>query len=538
MKKITVFILIVSFFIGFLPAYAQTVAPAFVEMVNTTNTSVPAPSYESSNISEASEGHTSTPTPTQDVTVFFKADTSVTDTNSLVASIGADKTWAVFPGQGFNAHLSQQEIDALSKNPAVATVEPVRTIEVSDENVNRIVGAQNAWTRQVNGVPMNGSGQTICIVDTGVDFTHPSLTHANILGHNLDCFNSVNGNCVDNGVTDQNGHGTHVAGIAAANGAVVGVAPGANVISMKVFNGSSGNLDTPFPIQNAVNWCRNHANQYNISAISMSLGAQIAYRAPPAPTTCDDISYFNTINAEINAASNLNVSVTAASGNQGASNTINWPACLNRVIAVGATNMDDTLASYSNYDSLVKLFAPGTGVVSTALNGGTMTQTGTSMATPAVAASIAILNQYFQASGEGIRTHTPESNETLLYTNGFHFSPSIDASRINVDSALLSVDHIAPQVMASTSAATIHVQQSVTYSCSATDWQLSNITLNVHGASNRINFQSSAPVTGTLGAYSASFTLPKVSTYNFTCTVSDTHGNVTTSPVSQVTVTG
>lgn len=208
------------------------------------------------------------------------------------------------------------------------------------------------------------SSVTIAIVDTGIDLTHPDL--AGKLAGGIDI---VNG---DSTPQDDNGHGTHVAGIAAAlsnNGAgVAGVSWGARLMPIKVLN-AAGN-GTYAGVADGIIWAADHGAQI----INLSLGGSNS-----SQVLQDAVDY----------AVSQGVIIVAASGNTG-SNFVLYPAHYSNVIAVAATDSSNARASFSNYGPEVDLSAPGASIYST-VPGGYGYLNGTSMATPYVSGLAAIL---------------------------------------------------------------------------------------------------------------------------------------------------
>ena len=205
-----------------------------------------------------------------------------------------------------------------------------------------------------------------------------------------DCYSSTK--CTDGAGVDGNGHGTHVAGIAAAidNGfGVVGVAPGARLWSVRVLgNDGSGTLSG---LVSGIDWVTAHADTIDVANISI---------------TCDCIS--TAIDTALSRANAAGVTIAVAAGNSstdaGNFSISNSPAVLtvsaltdyNGVSGGGAPatcrpGVDDQLADYSNFGAVVDLAAPGTCITSTWLGGGYNTISGTSMASPHVAGAAALL---------------------------------------------------------------------------------------------------------------------------------------------------
>jgi aqualysin 1 len=170
--------------------------------------------------------------------------------------------------------------------------------------------------------------------------------------------------------SDCNGHGTHVAGTVAGRDNtvdVVGVAPGAPLIGVKVL-GCGGSGSTSGVIK-GVDWVT--ANAQKPAVANLSLGGS-------ASQALDDA---------VKRSANSGVFYAVAAGNSGASACNYSPARAgagsnNGVMTIAATDSSDREASWSNYGSCVDVWAPGVSILSTRLNGGTTTMSGTSMASP------------------------------------------------------------------------------------------------------------------------------------------------------------
>jgi len=256
----------------------------------------------------------------------------------------------------------------------------------------------------------NGSGAVVAVLDTGI--TSHSDLNANVLpGYDfiVDTFVSNDGNGRDADPSDpgdayaanecgsgipassSSWHGTHVAGTIAAvtnnSKGVAGIAYGAKVVPVRVL-GKCGGYDSD--IADAIIWASGGtvsgvpANPNPAEAINLSLGGSGA---------CG-----STTQAAINGAVSRGTTLVIAAGNDNTNVSNASPANCNNVIAVGATTNTGARASYSNYGSLVDIAAPGSGILST-LNSGTTTPgsetyasySGTSMATPHVAAVVALM---------------------------------------------------------------------------------------------------------------------------------------------------
>ena len=265
-------------------------------------------------------------------------------------------------------------IDKLSSNrPVLAAGISNRRHTLTDPRI----GEQWGLSRMdVDAVRKLGTGKDVivAVVDTGVDATHPELVGRVLPGIDL----------VDDGKdgrTDPNGHGTHVAGIIAAeidgNG-TEGLAPDAKILPVRVLglDGSGDDADVAYGILWAV--------KQGAQVINLSLGG----------TDLDPL-----LEDAVRQAHNAGVVVVAASGNSGVSGDIYYPAAHATVLAVGATGPDDRVALYSSVGSYVDIVAPGTMILST-WPGGYRYESGTSMAAPFVSAAAAILIQAGYTSGK------------------------------------------------------------------------------------------------------------------------------------------
>ncbi|KAF9468269.1 serine protease [Collybia nuda] len=209
-----------------------------------------------------------------------------------------------------------------------------------------------------------GSGVDIYIIDTGVYTSHSQFGGRARWGATFGGYANADGN----------GHGTHCAGTAA--GSQFGVAKSANIIAVKVLSdaGSGSVAD----IVSGLNWVATSARASGRPSIaSLSLGGG-------ASTALDNA---------VTALTNAGVHVTVAAGNSNVDAGSTSPARAPSAITVGASTIADARASFSNYGSVVDVFAPGQNVISSWIGSTTATNniSGTSMATPHVAGLIAYL---------------------------------------------------------------------------------------------------------------------------------------------------
>jgi subtilisin family serine protease len=381
-----------------------------------------------------------------------------------------------------------------------------------------IINASSSWNLLQNSTNLTGLYETVCIIDTGTNFTHPDL-----LNKNKTCIiNCYNQDCAEDCTSiDDDGHGTHVAGTIAALGTINGIAKNANLISLKVLDGdgnahpSTGTLD----IKNAIDWCVQNKNIYNISVISMSLGTQSLY------TTYCDATFSLTLGKAINNATFYNISVIASTGNDGSSSAISSPACITNTTAVSATNKDDTIASYSNYNTITDFFAPGTSIYSTNYLSGYSTSSGTSMSTPHVAGAFAILSQFYKQQ----TSQTPSSKilEDALKNTGKNISLSTyNITRINIYDAIIKLDSLAPEVnLISPLTNTLNYSSNQTFSCNATDLSLHNLTFFIWNSTSLVNSTSFLLSTESYNKTSITIYNLPFETYKWNCLFEDFNSN-------------
>ncbi|MFX0133699.1 MAG: S8 family serine peptidase [Candidatus Hodarchaeota archaeon] len=249
------------------------------------------------------------------------------------------------------------------------------------------VGADIAHANGIDGTNSSNASHpvVVAVIDTGVDYDHPDLNDSYLAGG----YDFVND---DDDPMDDNGHGTHCAGIIAAEMnnsiGVVGIAPKAKIMAYKVLNENGAGY--MHHVTDAINHiCDNHppSNIYGVDIISLSLGQRVP-----------DFDVTGLQNA-INRAVGEGIIIVAATGNE--DGPVLYPAKMKNVTAIGATDVLQHKASYSNYGPEINYTAPGgdwhffgfvfVGILSTWRNNKYAYAAGTSMATPMVAGVIALL---------------------------------------------------------------------------------------------------------------------------------------------------
>lgn len=276
---------------------------------------------------------------------------------------------------GFVASLSDAQVTVLKQDQRVKYIEPDRIIQLPPMEMEARGGHHGKpggsqpqqttpWGIARIGGPADGTGKTIWIIDTGIDFTHPDL--------NVDIADSKTFVPRTRDANDQNGHGTHVSGIAAAknnNIGVVGVAAGATLVSLRVLD-RRGSGQFSWSIS-AFDWLA--ANGHAGDAANYSVGPQSRYTDP----VLDDAAL---------GVARAGIHLCVAAGNSSDDVKYYSPADASgaNFEVVSAMGQGDSWAYFSNYGSTVSHCAPGINIYSTYKNSSYATLSGTSMATPHV----------------------------------------------------------------------------------------------------------------------------------------------------------
>jgi large repetitive protein len=312
------------------------------------------------------------------------------------------------------------------------------------------IGGTNAWASG-----FTGAGQTVAILDTGVDKTHPMLAGKVV---SEACYSTTSGTAVTSlcpggasSSTASNSalpcasicnHGTHVAGIAAGttvtSGGVTfsGVAKDADIIAVQVFsrfNTSAGCSPSAAPcvkaytsdILSGLQRVYNLRSTYSIASANMSLGGGRNY------TNCDG----DTRKVAVDLLRAANIATVIASGNDSYKDSISAPGCISTAVSVGATaDSANTVSAYSNSASILNLLAPGSGITSSIPGAAYATWNGTSMATPHVAGAWAVAKQKNPgASVTTVLNALTSTGVSITDTNG------ISKRRIAIDLALATL---------------------------------------------------------------------------------------------------
>ena len=427
-------------------------------------------------------------------------------------------------GDSFTAEMSEEDLEELS----YGSVEIDTPIKILLQDSVPLINASFTWPKQISSLNLTGKGQSVCILDSGID-----NTNSDFMGRISEeyCYCSVSegaeSNCCAGGLTtdshavDNQGHGTHVAGIVGANGGIMGVAPEVNFVIIKVTNSSGDGVGSD--LAQGIQRCVDNSETFNISVITISLGGSTKY-----DDYCDSLSTIVT-NA-INNAAAKNISVTIATGNSGWTDGISWPACVQNATPAGATNALGTSIVY-NRGALVKLVAPGLSVNSTCISEDSSTgycsKGGTSMATPHVAGAIIILNQFLNLSGQ---TKTVEEIENVLNETGKQIDDTANSglffSMIDILGAVLSLDEELPIVeLVSPVNNFLSLDENYTFNCNATDLELKNVTLFVWNSTLDIVNQTSEDVSGSFSNSEINVSGLVNGNYEWNCLFGDYNGN-------------
>lgn len=347
--------------------------------------------------------------------IRFESGVSAQSATQALSTYGAARVRALYKSEVELWRVPAGEelalAETLSALPNVAYAEPNYLVHALETEPNDPYYQNNdQWAHNIMHSALGWDITTgtddviIAIIDSGVDTTHPDLNVGNKFVPGYDYIDN------DNTPNDAHGHGTHVAGVAAAatnNGiGVAGTSWGARIMPLRVLDAEGSGNDAA--VIEAIDWAVDHGAH----VINLSLGGIRGNTALH--------------NAIIDARDN-NVVVIAAAGNCGASNyEANgceeqdqpvYPAAYTESFAVAATNSGDTTGDFSNRGEYVDIAAPGVNIWSTYPDSQLAQMSGTSQATPYVAGLAALILSLDP-------TLTPDQVEAIIEQNAIDRGPS------------------------------------------------------------------------------------------------------------------
>ncbi|MFI7449129.1 S8 family peptidase [Nonomuraea sp. NPDC049714] len=359
----------------------------------------------------------------------------------------------------FVAEVDSATLAGLRKDPRVRSVYPDTLSQAFLDTSTRAISSDVA-----NAAGWTGTGTTVAVLDTGIDRDHPFMA-----GRIVDeaCFSTSDPSSgavslCPNRQSSQTGpgaadaetaqclvgganrcaHGTHVAGIAAgravAGAPANGVAPAAGILPVQVFSrfddiqtcGGAAPCYMSYTSDQklALEYVARVARTHNVAAVNMSLGG-----GGPHRQHCDADPQAAALKPQFDALLGAGVAPIVAAGNAGWRDAVASPACISSAVAVGATNDNGQVVTFSNRGRLLDLLAPGVRVTSSVPDDAYRSLSGTSMSTPHVAGSFALMKQAYPTLSPAQVLQRMQATGTPITYN--LFPPRVTTVQVNVGAA-------------------------------------------------------------------------------------------------------
>ncbi|EFR01712.1 oryzin [Nannizzia gypsea CBS 118893] len=279
---------------------------------------------------------------------------------------GMKREFDIMNWRGYHGHFDRDTLEEILNDSKVSYVEQDQVVRISGLTTQRSapswglgrVSHRRAGSRDYVFDDSAGRGVTIYGVDTGIDIRHQDFGGRARWGTNT----------ADRDNADRHGHGTHTASTFA--GTAFGIAKNANIVAVKVL-GSDGSGSTSGIIA-GINYCVQDAQQRGIlgkAAMNLSLGG----------------GFSQANNDAVTRAQNAGIFVAVAAGNDNRDARAYSPASAPAVCTVASSTIQDSKSSFSNWGSIVDIYAPGSDIIAARPGGGSQSMSGTSMASPHVA---------------------------------------------------------------------------------------------------------------------------------------------------------